>query len=94
MPGFGIDVPPYTLSGISPVFQSIEKRSCANAVSASKQVILHVIFEFLMVPFSMLDVQREIRDEMKTLNQQLAELHVKQNTAETGEKSPSDGEKK
>ena len=57
-------------------------------------IILHVIFEFLMVPFSMLDVQREIRDEMKTLNQQLAELHVKQDTAQTEEKSPSEGEEK
>ena len=47
-----------------------------------------------MVPFSMLDVQREIRDEMKTLNQQLAELHVKQDAAKTEEKSPSDGEEK
>ena len=37
MPGFGVDIPPYILSGISSVFQSNEKRSCANAVSASKQ---------------------------------------------------------
>ena len=44
-------------------------------------IVIHILFEFLMIPFSILDVNREFRDEMKTFNRQLAELRAAQQRA-------------
>jgi len=57
-------------------------------------ILVHLVLEFLVIPFSILDVQREVRNEMKTLNQQLAGLRIKQDTVkDEKEAQPEAGEK-